>query len=68
MHFGLYLNNKAINPFSMVKITKAALKGNDKEEFAKVMAAYEAELQGFIDTNNTTPPKELGNFEKTVEF
>ena len=68
LHFGLYLNNKAINPFSMVKITKAALKGNDKEEFAKVMAAYEAELQGFIDTNNTTPPKELGNFEKTVEF
>lgn len=68
LHFGLYLNNRAINPFSMVKITKAALKGKEKEEFAKVMAAYEQEAQVFIDTNNTTPPKELGNFERVIEF
>lgn len=68
LHFGLYLNNRAINPFSMVKITKAALKGKEKEEFAKVMAAYEQEAQAFIDANNTTPPKELGAFEKVIEF
>ena len=68
LHFGLYLNNRAINPFSMVKITKAALKGKEKEEFAKVMAAYEQEAQVFIDANNTTPPKELGNFERVIEF
>lgn len=68
LHFGLYLNNRAINPFSMVKITKAALKGKDKEEFEKVMTAYEQETQAFIDANNTTPPKELGNFERVIEF
>lgn len=68
LHFGLYLNNRAINPFSMVKITKAALKGKDKEEFEKIMSAYEQEVQAFIDTNNTTPPKELGAFEGIIEF
>ena len=68
LHFGLYLNNRAINPFSMVKITKAALKGKDKEEFEKVMATYEQEAQAFIDANNTTPPKELGNFERVIEL
>lgn len=68
LHFGLYLNNKAINPLSMVKITKSALKGKDKEEFEKIALAYEQEAQGFIDTNNTTPPKELGEFENIIEF
>lgn len=68
LHFGLYLNNRAINPFSMVKITKAALKGKDKEEFEKIMSAYEQEAQAFIDANNTTPPKELGAFEGIIEF
>lgn len=68
LHFGLYLNNRAINPFSMVKITKAALKGKEKEEFEKVMIAYEQETQSFIDANNTTPPKELETFERVVEF
>lgn len=68
LHFGLYLNNRAINPFSMVKITKAALKGKEKEEFEKVMIAYEQETQSFIDANNTTPPKELEHFENTIEF
>lgn len=68
LHFGLYLNNKAINPLSMVKITKSALKGKDKEEFEKIALAYEQEAQGFIDANNTTPPKELGEFENIIEF
>ena len=52
----------------MVKITKAALKGKDKEEFEKIIAAYEQEAQVFIDANNTTPPKELGNFEQVIEL
>lgn len=68
LHFGLYLNNKAINPLSMVKITKSALKGKDKEEFEKIALAYEQEAQGFIDANNTIPPKELGEFENIIEF
>ena len=68
LHFGLYLNNRAINPFSMVKITKSTLKGKDKESFNVLMRAYESELQGFIDSNNTMPPKEMGYFENTIEF
>lgn len=68
LHFGLYLNNRAINPLSMVKITKAALKGKEKEDFEKIMVAYEQESQIFIDANNTTPPKELGEFENVIQF
>lgn len=68
LHFGLYLNNRAINPFSMVKITKTELKGKDKDDFFAAAKAHEIELQGFIDANNTTPPKELGNFENKVVF
>lgn len=68
LHFGLYLNNRAINPFSVVKITKTELKGKEKDEFAEATKAHELELQAFIDANNTTPPRENTDFINKMEF
>lgn len=68
LHFGLYLNNRAINPFSVVKITKTELKGKEKDEFAEAIKAHELELQAFIDANNTTPPRENTDFINKMEF
>ncbi|KGI57305.1 peptidoglycan DD-metalloendopeptidase family protein [Campylobacter sp. MIT 97-5078] len=68
LHFGLYLNNQAINPLSIVKITKSELKGKDKQDFQNVILKYEKELQSFIDSNGTNPPKEPPRFERYVEF
>lgn len=68
LHFGLYLNNRAINPFSVVKITKTELKGKEKDEFTEATKAHELELQAFIDANNTTPPRENTDFINKMEF
>lgn len=68
LHFGLYQNNKAINPFSVVKITKAALKPKEKEDFKNVMKSYEDEATAFINAGNTLPPRESTGLMKYVEF
>ncbi|MCM4450335.1 M23 family metallopeptidase, partial [Escherichia coli] len=41
LHFGVYLNNKAINPASVVKIAKSELSGKAKENFKHIIAGYE---------------------------
>lgn len=68
LHFGLYLNNKAINPFSVVKISKSTLKGKEKEEFDEIIKGYEKEIQGFIDMGATLPPREPVSPEKYIEL
>ena len=68
LHFGLYLNNKAINPLSVVKITKSELKGDKKKEFENIMKDYENKLQSFLNSNNIIPPKEVPAFEPYVEL
>lgn len=63
LHFGVYLNNKAINPLSVVKIAKSELSAQAKAEFRQKISAYE-EAMNKISTN---PPKEeeFGNY---IEF
>ncbi|EPV9390376.1 peptidoglycan DD-metalloendopeptidase family protein [Campylobacter upsaliensis] len=63
LHFGVYLNNKAINPLSVVKIAKSELSAQAKAELKQKINAYEEALQK-IQTN---PPKEeeFGNY---IEF
>lgn len=63
LHFGVYLNNRAINPLSVVKIAKSELSAQAKAEFKQKINAYEEALQK-IQTN---PPKEeeFGNY---IEF
>ncbi|QOR00871.1 MULTISPECIES: M23 family metallopeptidase [unclassified Campylobacter] len=66
LHFGLYLNNKAINPETIVKIPKSSLSGKNKEEFLKMARAYEKRLQS-VDENYQNPPKEQ-NIENSMEL
>ncbi|EJB6607583.1 peptidoglycan DD-metalloendopeptidase family protein [Campylobacter lari] len=66
LHFGLYLNNKAINPETIVKIPKSSLSGRNKEEFLKMTKEYENRLQS-IDENYKNPPKEQ-NIENSMEL
>ncbi|MCV3395173.1 peptidoglycan DD-metalloendopeptidase family protein [Campylobacter lari] len=66
LHFGLYLNNKAINPETIVKIPKSSLSGKNKEEFLKMTKEYENRLRS-IDENYKNPPKEQ-NIENSMEL
>lgn len=67
LHFGVYLNNKAINPNSVVKISKSQLSGKDKEEFKQIIAQYTNKVLQAIDSNQPNPPKEE-EFENFIEF
>ncbi|AJC88141.1 peptidoglycan DD-metalloendopeptidase family protein [Campylobacter insulaenigrae] len=66
LHFGLYLNNKAINPETIVKIPKSSLSGTNKEEFLKISKDYQNILDN-IKEDFKNPPKEQ-NIENSVEL
>ena len=68
LHFGLYLNNKAINPLSVVKISRSELKGDKKKEFQNIIKDYENTLQRYLELGNVLPPKEPASFEPYVEL
>lgn len=61
LHFGLYKNNKAINPASIVKIAKGKLRGNKLKDFKKLVSGYKTKFENIIKN----PPKiqKLQNFE-----
>lgn len=58
LHFGLYLNNQAINPLSVVKITKSELNKKQKNELKELIKGYKQQIQAHIDSNASNPPKE----------
>ncbi|WP_139452900.1 peptidoglycan DD-metalloendopeptidase family protein [Campylobacter armoricus] len=66
LHFGLYFNNKAINPETIVKIPKSSLSGKNKEEFLKIAKTYENRLQN-VNEDFKNPPKEQ-NIENFMEL
>ncbi|TKX31769.1 peptidoglycan metallopeptidase Pgp5 [Campylobacter estrildidarum] len=67
LHFGVYLNNKAINPTSVVKIAKSELKGKQKKEFENTIVQYEKTVQEALETHQPNPPREE-EFENYIEF
>ncbi|WP_348518244.1 peptidoglycan DD-metalloendopeptidase family protein [Campylobacter sp. CCS1377] len=67
LHFGLYLNNKAINPLSVVKITKEQLKGQEKQNFVQAVKEYESFVENQIQNENFTPIKEE-KFDSFIAF
>lgn len=48
LHFGLYKGNRAINPLSVVKITKSRLKGKQLRLFKAQVKRYKKELDSLI--------------------
>ncbi len=51
LHFGLYKNNKPINPLSNVKTTKNVLAKEQKTEFLQIAQKYKDEIKLIIANN-----------------
>ncbi|ANE35950.1 zinc metallopeptidase, M23 family [Campylobacter iguaniorum] len=66
LHFGLYKNNKAINPESVVKITKSALGGKEKTEFNALVATYNKDIDKGLGDHKNYPKEET--FESVITF
>ncbi|MBL0703477.1 MAG: peptidoglycan DD-metalloendopeptidase family protein [Sulfurospirillum sp.] len=57
LHFGLYKNNRAINPNSVIRVTKSKLKGKTKEEFFTYSKKLQKDIQVAL-VNYENPTKE----------
>lgn len=62
LHFGLYKNGNAINPESIVKITKSELSKSKKIEFNKLKESLNSQIQAsFQNHTNKAPLEEIAN-------
>ena len=66
LHFGLYKNNRAINPNSVVKITKSQLTGKKRKEFFTYIKQYKADIEVAL-SDDSNPEKEK-SFEYVVSL
>ena len=58
LHFGLYRNNRAINPNSVVKVTKSKLSGKKRKEFLVYTKKYKKKIEvALSDDSNPTKEK-----------
>ena len=44
LHFGLYKNNRAINPANVVKVTKSRLSGKKRKEFLSYTKKFKTRI------------------------
>ena len=49
LHFGLYKNNRPINPLRVVRITKSRLTGKQLKSFKKVVQEYKKRLEKLLE-------------------
>lgn len=66
LHFGLYKNNKAINPEKVVKITKSKLEGKEKREFDKIVAQNNKKIENSLKNHTNTPRDD--EFDSVIAF
>lgn len=66
LHFGMYKDNKAINPAKVVKIETDKLSGKQKAEFKELVRTYKNQLQDTI-TEGIQPKKEI-DFEDVIKL
>lgn len=66
LHFGLYKNNRAVNPLSVVKITKSQLTGEKKKEFLKYSGKYKEDIE--IALNDFAQPVKEKSFDYIVSL
>ena len=63
LHFGLYRNNVAINPATVVKIAKSALSGNELKAFLDYTNDLRKKVESSLE--NSTPPSKEENFNNS---
>ncbi len=51
LHFGVYQNNKPINPLRTIKMVVASLQGAKRSEFTKVSNGYKGEINEMLQTS-----------------
>ncbi|MDO7252921.1 peptidoglycan DD-metalloendopeptidase family protein [Helicobacter sp. faydin-H76] len=52
LHFGVYKNNRPINPLGSIRTAKSELKGKDKQEFNKIAQTYMKELDDALEKSS----------------
>jgi murein DD-endopeptidase MepM/ murein hydrolase activator NlpD len=59
LHFGLYKNGRAVNPLSVISVTKTKLAGKKRKDFLKIVKAIKEDLK--VPTSQN--PLKLEKFE-----
>ncbi len=66
LHFGLYKNNRAINPTSVVKVTKSKLIGKKRKKFFAYIKKYKKEID--VALNDYENPTKEKSFDYIVSL
>jgi len=66
LHFGLYRGSRAINPASVVKVTKSVLAGKKRKEFLKYTKQFKQKIE--LALQNSKKPTKKENFEYIVSL
>ena len=66
LHFGLYKNNRAINPNSVVKVTKSKLTGKKRKEFFTHIKKYKKNIE--VALNDYENPTKEKSFDYIVSL
>ena len=60
LHFGLYKNNRPINPRSVIQVTTKKLKGAKRKQFQEIVKRYDKEAEKILAENR--------QIERTYDF
>ncbi len=66
LHFGLYKNNRAINPNNVIKITKSKLSGKKRKEFFTYIKNYKVDID--VALNDYENPIKEKSFDYIVSL
>ncbi len=66
LHFGLYRGSRAINPASVVKVTKSVLAGKKRKEFLKYTKQFKQKIE--LALKNSKKPTKNKNFDYIVSL
>jgi len=66
LHFGLYKNNRAINPANVIKITKSKLTGKKRKEFMAYIKKFKGEID--VALNDYKHPIKEKSFDYIVSL
>lgn len=66
LHFGLYKNGKAINPYRVLSVTKTKLKGKTRSKFIKYTKKLKVQLNAKINT--LAKPMKLSTFNLSYKL